>query len=238
MVPAPNIRLRAPEPGDPAWPDDAVEVGRILGAWGIKGGFKVQAFSAEPQALFSSRRWFLQPPAEGPGRVVPPPSVASPATSGSGATAGRAAAGRGTPAAAPAASTVLLPPLLKITQAREQGDAVVAQAQEVPDRNAAEALRGARVFVSRGSFPSAQAGEYYWVDLIGLSVVNREGAALGTVTGLLDTGPHSVLRIQRPDAPADAPLDESERLIPFVGAFIDDVDLASRRITVDWGLDF
>lgn len=240
MAQAPSIRLRAPEPGDPAWPDDAVEVGRILGAWGIKGGFKVQAFSAEPQALFSSRRWFLQPPAEMPGRVVPPPSVAAPAASGSAATAvpSRAAAGRGTPAAAPAATAVLLPPLLKITQAREQGDAVVAQAQEVPDRNAAEALRGARVFVSRGSFPSAQAGEYYWVDLIGLAVVNREGAALGTVTGLLDTGPNSVLRIQRPDAPAGAPLDESERLIPFVAAFIDEVDLAGRRITVDWGLDF
>jgi 16S rRNA processing protein RimM len=225
LVQAPDIRLRAPEPGDPAWPDDAVEVGRILGAWGIKGGFKVQAFSADPQALFSSRRWFLQPPADVPGRVVAPPSAAPRA----------AAAKAAAPKAAPVAS---LPPLLKITLAREQGDVVVAQAQEVPDRNAAEALRGARVFISRGSFPSAQAGEYYWIDLIGLSVFNREGAELGTVTGLLDTGPHSVLRIQRPDAPAGAPLDESERLIPFVGAFIDDVDLAGRRIKVDWGLDF
>ena len=41
------------------WPDDAIEVGRILDAWGIKGGFKVQPFSSDPQALFSSRRWFL-----------------------------------------------------------------------------------------------------------------------------------------------------------------------------------
>lgn len=228
---APNIRLRAPEPGDPAWPDDAVEVGRILGAWGIKGGFKVQPFSAEPQALFSSRRWFLQPPEDTTGRVAVPPTVAAAAPVGRGRAAASAAK-----AAPPAA--LLWPPLLKITQAREQGDVVVAQAQEVPDRNAAEALRGARVFVSRGSFPSAQAGEYYWVDLIGLAVVNREGAALGTVSGLLDTGPHSVLRVQRPEAPAGAPLDETERLIPFVAAFIDDVDLPARRITVDWGLDF
>ena len=51
---------------EPAFPDDAVEVGRILGAWGVKGWLKVQPFSADPKALFSARRWFLKPP-EGPG---------------------------------------------------------------------------------------------------------------------------------------------------------------------------
>jgi 16S rRNA processing protein RimM len=191
-----------------AWPDDAVEVGRIVDAWGIQGGIKVQPFSSDPQALFSSRRWFLKPPA-GPA----PKSV------------GKSA---GTP----------LPQLLKITQAREQGAVVVARAHEVADRNAAEALRGARIFISRQSFPTTKDGEYYWIDLIGLAVVNREGQALGTVTDLLDTGAHCVLRVQRPDAPADAKADEAERLIPFVDAYVDAVDLAGRRITVDWGLDY
>lgn len=197
-----------PDDDGPAWPDDAVEIGRVVGAWGIQGGIKVQPFSPDPQALFSSRRWFLQPPA-GPG----PKGV-----------------GKGAGAA--------LPRLLKITQAREQGSLVVATAQEVPDRNAAEALRGARIFISRQSFPTAKDGEYYWIDLIGLAVVNREGEALGTVTDLLDTGAHCVLRVQRPDAPDDAKGDEAERLIPFVDAFVDQVDLPGRRITVDWGLDF
>ncbi len=200
-----QVAMTADTGDTPAWPDDAVEVGRIVDAWGIQGGFKVQAFSSDPQALFSSRRWFLQPPA-GP-------------------------APKGTVAAS-------LPRLLKITQAREQGALVVARAQEVPDRNAAEALRGARVFVSRQSFPTAKDGEYYWIDLIGLAVFNREGVALGTVSDLLDTGVHCVLRVQRPDAPTDAKPDEAERLIPFVDAFVDDVDLAARRITVDWGLDY
>ena len=57
-------------------------------------------------------------------------------------------------------------------------------------------------------------GEYYWVDLIGLDVVNRDGAALGRVIGLIDTGPHCVFRI----APVGAvePLKpDQERLIPF-----------------------
>ena len=71
---------------------------------------------------------------------------------------------------------------------------------------------------------------------MGGGVVKGPGARLGTVSGLLDTGPHSVLRI-RPDGP-EATGEEAERLIPFVSAYVDDVDLSQRRITVDWGLDF
>ena len=146
---------------EPGWPDDAVEVGRIVDAWGIKGGFKVQPFSADPQALFSSRRWFLQPPDTPRGAAAALP-------------AGSATRGpRSAPPPAP------LPRLLKITQAREQGDLVVATAQDIPDRNAAERLKGARVFVSRQSFPTADADEFYWVDLIGLEVVNRDGVQIG-----------------------------------------------------------
>ncbi|MCM5678027.1 ribosome maturation factor RimM [Schlegelella sp. S2-27] len=185
---------------DVVWPEDAVEVGRILDAWGIKGWIKVQPYSSDPQALFSSRRWFLQPP-EAP-RAVKPGTV--------------------------------LPRLLKITDAKDHGDVVVATAQDVPDRAAAEALKGARVFVSRASFPSAEADEFYWVDLIGLEVVNRQGERLGTVADLMDTGAHSVLRVLD-DSGSSEPV---ERLIPFVGAYVDQVDQSARRITVDWGLDY
>ena len=187
------------------WPEDAIEVGRIVDAWGIKGGIKVLPFSSDPQALFSSRRWFLRPPENPLG---------------------------GPKAAAP------LPTLLRITNAREQGDVIVATAQDVADRNAAEALRGCRVFVSRASFPTADADEYYWIDLIGLAVVNREGQALGNVADLLDTGAHSVLRVTQVETDAQAQSLERERLIPFVAAYIDAVSLEQRRITVDWGLDF
>jgi 16S rRNA processing protein RimM len=173
-------------PADEAWPADAVEVGVVLGAWGIKGGFKLQPHASDPQALFACKRWWLR-------------------------------GGRGEQR------------LLKIVQAREQGDTIVASAQDIPDRTAAEALRGARVFVARASFPSADDDEYYWVDLIGLEVVNREGQALGQVADLIDTGAHSVLRLVQ---------GETERLIPFVAAYVDEVDRAARRIVVDWGLDY
>jgi 16S rRNA processing protein RimM len=182
----------APEAGEPAWPEDAVEVGRIVGAWGVKGGLRVQPYAGTPQALFSSRRWFLRP------------------------------------AHSTAPAGVSLPALLRVIQAREHGEGIVATVQDVADRDAAEALRGARIFVSRASFPTPEPGEYYWVDLIGLDVVNRDGLSLGEVTGLMDLGPHAVLQI-RPAAPRG-----SELLIPFVAAYVDDVDLEARRITVDW----
>jgi 16S rRNA processing protein RimM len=187
---------------EPVFPDDAVEVGRIVDAWGVKGWIKVQAFASDPQALFSSRRWFLRPP-EGPGGVRP-------------------------------AAALSFPALLRITQAKEHGDVVLAQAQEVADRSAAEALRGARVFIGRSSFPSAGPDEFYWVDLIGLGVENRHGEALGKVVGLLDTGAHSVLRV----LPEGELGESAERLIPFVAAYVDEVSLAERRIRVDWELDF
>ena len=185
------------------WPIDAIEVGRIVDAWGLKGWVKVQPFAADPQALFSTRRWFIRP-SEKAG-ITRPATVAS-----------------------------AFPSILKITQVKEHGDVVVAQAHEIPDRTTAEALRGARVFVGRSSFPTAGPDEFYWIDLIGLLVVNRQGEALGSVVGLLDTGPHSVLRVAL-DLAARA---EDERLIPFVAAYVDDVSLERRRITVDWGLDY
>ncbi len=190
---------------DVVWPADAIEVGRIVDAWGIKGGIKVQPFSSDPQALFSSRRWFLKPP-DGPTAVAPAAAAARPG-------------------------------LLRITSAREQGDVIVATA-DLPDRNAAEALRGSRVFVSRSSFPSTDENEYYWIDLIGLDVFNRDGAPLGRVADLIDTGAHSVLRVVSIEAVAAGATQERERLIPFVAAYVDAVSLAERRISVDWGLDY
>ncbi|HEY0201963.1 MAG TPA: ribosome maturation factor RimM [Burkholderiaceae bacterium] len=177
-------------------PPDAVEVGRIADAWGVKGWFKILPHSADPQALFSSKRWFLLPAERGP---------------------------RGFDGTCK----------LAIREAREHADSVVACAQDIPDRSSAEALRGARVFVPRSSFPTAASDEFYWVDLIGLDVVNREGVALGQVRDLLSTGLQTVLVIE--DASGPKPV---ERMVPFVAVYVDAVDLPARRITVDWQPDY
>ena len=122
---------------------------------------------------------------------------------------------------------------LAIREAKEHSDCIVASSTDVPDRNAAEALRGARVFVPRSSFPSTGDDEYYWVDLIGLSVVNREGVALGKVRDLLATGPQTTLVLEADEAGKPV-----ERMVPFVAAFVDKVDLPARLITVDWQPDY
>jgi 16S rRNA processing protein RimM len=178
-------------------PADAIEVGRIADAWGVKGWFKVLPHSASPEALFSSQRWFLLPSERGAKNF---------------------------------SGTVELP----IKEAKVHADTIVANAQGVDDRNAAELLKGARIFVSRSHFPAAGADEYYWVDLIGLTVLNREGLNLGTVKELLSTGPQTVLVIEH--AQADGVL--AERMIPFVSAYVDRVDLAAKCITVDWQPDY
>lgn len=127
--------------------------------------------------------------------------------------------------------------MLRITQAREQGDTIVAAVRDLEDRDAAERLKGVRLFVARSSFPTAGDDEYYWVDLIGLAVHNRQGELIGNVVGLIDTGPHSVLRIEAPPPAGDGP-SRPERLVPFVATYVDKVDLAARRIDVDWSFDF
>jgi 16S rRNA processing protein RimM len=177
-------------------PADAVEVGRIADAWGVKGWFKVLPHSASPEALFSSKRWYLLPTERGTKTFT---------------------------------GTVLL----RVREAKEHSDTIVASAHEVDDRSAAEALKGARIFIPRSSFPTASTDEYYWVDLIGLQVVNREGVALGQVKELLSTGPQTVLVIEYiEDGKA------MERMIPFVSAYVDAVDLPGKRITVDWQADY
>lgn len=177
-------------------PADAVEVGRIADAWGIKGWFKVLAYSADPEALFSSKRWYLQPAERG-------------------------------------AKTFSGTVKLAIREAKEHSDTVVASAQDVDDRTAAEALKGARIFIPRSSFPTAATDEFYWVDLLGLDVVNREGVALGQIRDLLSTGPQTVLVMEYTEDGKTL-----ERMIPFVSQFVDGVDIPGRRITVDWQPDY
>ena len=177
-------------------PPDAVEVGRIADAWGIKGWFKVLPYSATPEALFSSKQWYLLPAEKG-------------AVNFSGTLK------------------------LRLKEAKDHSGGVVANAHAIDDRSAAESLRGARIFVPRSSFPTAALDEFYWVDLIGLDVVNREGVALGQVTELLSTAAQAVLVMKYQIGEAVL-----ERMIPFVAVYVDAVDLVGRRISVDWQSDY
>ncbi|WP_440963860.1 ribosome maturation factor RimM [Massilia sp. GER05] len=133
-------------------------------------------------------------------------------------------------------------PSLRTVQVRNakyhSGD-VTATLVEVTDREAAEALKGATVQVSRSDFPELPEDEYYWTDLIGLDTVNLQGEALGKVSDMMHNGAQSILRITPvPDPNAAPDAKAPERLVPFVDQYVKTVDLQAKVITLDWGLDY
>ena len=118
--------------------------------------------------------------------------------------------------------------MLTGVRGRAHGPGLVASVPGIVDRDAAEKLVGSEIQVARSALPAPKAGEYYWVDLEGMSVVNVEGIAFGTVSHLFDTGANHVLAVQG----------DRERLIPFVQPHLVSVDFATMQIVVDWDADF
>lgn len=133
----------------------------------------------------------------------------------------------------------------EIDDIKPHGAGVVVKLAEVETREQAQALRNTKIGVARTDFPDAGKDEYYWVDLIGLTVENTQGVRLGTVVGLLDNAAHSILQVERPliETPAAAVVDKKakpvkpqQELIPFVARHVLDVNLAAKKIVVDWEL--
>jgi 16S rRNA processing protein RimM len=112
---------------------------------------------------------------------------------------------------------------------RDTAKGLVATFPGVEDRDAAEALRGSEVYAPRSALPPPAPGEYYWVDLEGLRVVNLEGADFGIVSHLFSTGANDVLVAHG----------ERDRMIPFLEPdYIKSVDFDAGLVTVDWDADF
>ena len=160
-------------------------LGRVLGAFGVRGEIKLQSFTDPPMALLKYQPWQL------------------------------VHAGVETE--------------LSGSQGRETAKGVVARFPAVEDRDAAEALRGAEVWVPRSRLPAPKPGDHYWVDLEGLTVVNSEGIVLGIVSHLFETAANDVIVVAG----------DRERLIPYLpDRFVLAVDFETRTITVDWDADF
>ena len=160
-------------------------LGRVLGAFGVRGELKIQSFTDPESAVLRYQPWLLR----------------------------HAGSER------------------EITgvKGRQTAKGVNATMPGIEDRDAAQALAGAEIWVPRDRLPPPKPGEYYWVDLEGLEVVNAEGIVLGRVSHLFDTAANQVMVVQG----------ERERLIPFLmDSFITRVDFDARRIEVDWDADF
>lgn len=110
---------------------------------------------------------------------------------------------------------------------------MVAQLKGVDSRDQAATLTGCDIAVTRADLPALQAGEYYWTDLIGATVVDAKSVSLGLVERLFETGANDVMVVR------GAGHAGSEILIPWVlPSVITQVDLQQRRITVDWDPDY
>ena len=118
----------------------------------------------------------------------------------------------------------------RVSDVRAHGDTFVASIAGIDSREAAQALRGYEVALPREALAAPADDEIYVADLVGLAVVNREGAALGKVTEVRDSGAHPLLYVTAQDGRL--------RLIPYVDAVIRAVDRDAATIEVDWGADY
>jgi 16S rRNA processing protein RimM len=122
-----------------------------------------------------------------------------------------------------------------VKTSKEHSGQILLSLEGVTDRDQAQALKGHAVYVSRADFPEQEGNSYYWVDLIGLPVVNLQGQALGEVVDLMDNGAQSILCVRTEGQKED-------RLIPFIESIIQsvnhDAEDPHRQIVVDWQLDW
>lgn len=118
---------------------------------------------------------------------------------------------------------------VEIEAGKAVGDELQVKLSHINDRDAAALMRGYTIEVPRDSFNNTDDDEYYWVDLVGMQVINRDKIVLGQVTKIIETGAHDVIVLDG---------EYGEKLIPFVSHYIDDVNKTTRVVTVDWGLDY
>ena len=112
---------------------------------------------------------------------------------------------------------------------RLQGKHVLAKLEGIEDRNQAERLTGRELFIRSEQLPRLEVGEFYWSDLIGLTVETLNAEPLGVIEAMMETGADDVMVLQG----------DRERLIPFVmDEIVTEVDLENRRLVVDWSAEY
>ncbi|PPD18802.1 MAG: ribosome maturation factor RimM [Methylotenera sp.] len=122
---------------------------------------------------------------------------------------------------------------LNVVEAKIHNDVLVVKLQGIDDRDAAFACKGKQVAVPRDALPETAEDEYYWSDLIGLTVKNQQDVIFGLITDVFETGANDVIVVSGGQLNS-----ERERLIPFTPQVILDVDLSAKTMLVDWDADF
>jgi 16S rRNA processing protein RimM len=109
---------------------------------------------------------------------------------------------------------------------------LIVQLDGIGDRDQAAQANGIEIGLLRDDLAPPEEDEFYWEDLIGLDAVDPSGTKFGVVSGLLEAGAHDVLVIDTPGrTAAGKPV---QVLVPFVERHVGEVDLAQKRVVVDW----
>ena len=114
---------------------------------------------------------------------------------------------------------------VSVVKAREAQGHLYLTLKGFPDRDCVEKFRHALLQVPESDLPPLPAGEYYRFQLIGLTVVERDGIVLGTLDEIIETGANDVYRVHAAD--------DGDVLLPALADVIVSVDLAAKRMVVD-----
>lgn len=118
---------------------------------------------------------------------------------------------------------------LVFTKIQQSGKYLIGQIDGVNSRESAEAYVGTELFVTRNDLPTLD-NEYYWHELIGLTVINQQGQTLGKITEMMETGANDVMVIHHDNG--------TEHLIPYaISHFVLSIDTDNGEMQVDWELD-
>ena len=119
---------------------------------------------------------------------------------------------------------------IELQDSRVQGKYITLKLKGCDDRNSAEKLMGKNISVYRSQLPELKAEEeFYWADLVGLSVENLLGVKLGLVDHLIETGSNDVLVV----------IGNKEHLVPFIwDDVVREVRFEENKIMVDWDPEF
>jgi len=123
-----------------------------------------------------------------------------------------------------------------VTDWRKHNKGLIVKVGGIDDRDDAQALVGSEILTSESSLPELSQGDYYWRDLIGMSVVTTKGYDLGVVSDMMETGANDVLVVK---ANLNDGFSKKERLIPYLfEEVVASVSVENKQICVDWDPGF
>ena len=124
---------------------------------------------------------------------------------------------------------------LKIADGKAHGKGIIILPEGFETRSDAESLIGYEIRINRSQLADLPEGEFYWLELQGMTVINEANVVLGEVKEIIETGANDVLVV----ASNEASVDDRERLVPLVmDQVVLRVDTAVREIRVDWDADY